>query len=85
MSGLLKASTHTSESSLLIANASVDEDLHPTPTPLSPQFDTQADFNNSPPATPSVASAMVNLLEQMGVKHAFGVSGGAIALLWHSL
>ena len=85
MSGLLNASTHASESPVLKPKASVDEDLHPTPTPVSPQSDTPSDFNNSPTTTLSVASAMVKLLEQTGIKHAFGVSGGAIAVLWHSL
>lgn len=33
----------------------------------------------------SVASAVVKMLEDMGVQYAFGVSGGAIAPLWHAL
>ena len=33
----------------------------------------------------SVSQAVVEMLEQMGIKHAFGVSGGAIARLWHNL
>ncbi|MBV6626092.1 MAG: thiamine pyrophosphate-binding protein [Rivularia sp. (in: Bacteria)] len=33
----------------------------------------------------SVAEAIVRILEKQGIKHAFGVSGGAIARLWHSL
>lgn len=33
----------------------------------------------------SVASAIAKMLEDMGVQYAFGVSGGAIAPLWHAL
>jgi acetolactate synthase I/II/III large subunit len=33
----------------------------------------------------SVASEVVKMLEDMGVQYAFGVSGGAIAPLWHNL
>ena len=33
----------------------------------------------------SVASAVVKMLEDMGVQYAFGVSGGAIAPLWATL
>ncbi|MBN3878072.1 MAG: thiamine pyrophosphate-binding protein [Nostoc sp. JL23] len=40
---------------------------------------------NEVTASVSVASAVVKMLEKMGVQYAFGVSGGAIAPLWHSL
>jgi acetolactate synthase-1/2/3 large subunit len=41
---------------------------------------------NSQQSTPvSVASAIAKMLEDMGVQYAFGVSGGAIAPLWHAL
>jgi acetolactate synthase I/II/III large subunit len=33
----------------------------------------------------SVASAIVKMLEEIGVQYAFGVSGGAIVPLWHAL
>ncbi|MEM7715298.1 MAG: ScyA-related TPP-binding enzyme [Cyanobacteria bacterium P01_A01_bin.68] len=33
----------------------------------------------------SVASAVVKMLEDMGVQYAFGISGGAIAAIWHAL
>ena len=33
----------------------------------------------------TVAEAVVNILENLGVRHGFGVSGGAIASLWASL
>lgn len=33
----------------------------------------------------SVASAIVKMLEEMGVQYAFGVSGGAIVPVWHAL
>ncbi|ARV62780.1 acetolactate synthase [Nostocales cyanobacterium HT-58-2] len=33
----------------------------------------------------SVASIVVKMLEDMGVQYAFGVSGGAIAPMWHAL
>ncbi|MEO0845812.1 MAG: thiamine pyrophosphate-binding protein [Cyanobacteria bacterium J06648_1] len=35
--------------------------------------------------TVSVSQAVVTMLEEMGVKYAFGVSGGAIAPMWHAL
>jgi acetolactate synthase-1/2/3 large subunit len=35
--------------------------------------------------SPTVASALVELLSQLGVEHAFGVSGGAMAVLWDAL
>ncbi|NEP01019.1 MAG: thiamine pyrophosphate-binding protein [Symploca sp. SIO2E9] len=41
---------------------------------------------NKPQVAPlSVSEALVKTLEQMGVKYAFGVSGGAIAPLWATL
>ncbi len=33
----------------------------------------------------SVASAIVKMLEEIGVQYAFGVSGGAIVSMWHAL
>ncbi len=33
----------------------------------------------------SVASAIVKMLEEMGIQYAFGVSGGAIIPVWHAL
>ncbi|WP_013334607.1 thiamine pyrophosphate-binding protein [Gloeothece verrucosa] len=36
-------------------------------------------------STTTVSHAIVNMLEQMGVQYAFGVSGGAIAPLWDAL
>lgn len=69
--------------------------LSPSKSPLTrlPLGDgkpnTQSDFmplKCSQPAAPlSVASAVVKMLEEMGVKYAFGVSGGAIAPLWATL
>ncbi|MEM7594030.1 MAG: thiamine pyrophosphate-binding protein, partial [Cyanobacteria bacterium P01_A01_bin.83] len=59
------------------------EDLKPEtkksarPTPTSPQTEPQRPLN--------VSQAVVKMLEDMGVKHAFGVSGGAIAPMWHAL
>ncbi|AFY57216.1 thiamine pyrophosphate-dependent enzyme, possible carboligase or decarboxylase [Rivularia sp. PCC 7116] len=41
--------------------------------------------NNLPRMSVSVAETVVKMLEKLGIKHAFGVSGGAIARLWHSL
>ena len=35
--------------------------------------------------TTTVSQAIVEMLERMGVKYAFGVSGGAIAPMWHTL
>ena len=37
------------------------------------------------PESVSVSRAIVKMLEGIGVKYAFGVSGGAIAPLWHAL
>ncbi|MEO1430216.1 MAG: thiamine pyrophosphate-binding protein [Cyanobacteria bacterium J06632_19] len=42
-------------------------------------------MNNWPKPSVSVAEAVVKMLEKLGVKHSFGVSGGAIARLWHNL
>ncbi|MGD1909771.1 MAG: thiamine pyrophosphate-dependent enzyme [Rivularia sp. (in: cyanobacteria)] len=61
------------------------EELHATHTPLIPQSDTHPELIETPSKKIIVAEAIVKMLEQMGVKHAFGVSGGAIARLWHSL
>jgi len=36
-------------------------------------------------STPTVASALVEMLARLGVKEAFGVSGGAMAALWDAL
>lgn len=61
------------------------EELHPTHTPLIPQSDTHPELIQTPSTQISVSEAIVKMLEQMGVEHAFGVSGGAIAHLWNSL
>lgn len=42
-------------------------------------------LSSQQPATISVASAVVRMLEDMGVQYAFGVSGGAIAPVWATL
>jgi acetolactate synthase I/II/III large subunit len=44
------------------------------------QLNSQSDF-----VSVSVASAIIKMLENMGVQYAFGVSGGAIVPLWHAL
>ena len=36
-------------------------------------------------ATATLAEAVVQILVQLGVRHAFGVSGGAMAAMWHAL
>ncbi|MEM6404783.1 MAG: hypothetical protein AAF757_31925, partial [Cyanobacteria bacterium P01_D01_bin.116] len=54
------------------------EELHATHTPLIPQSDTHPELIQTPSTKITVAEAIVKMLEQMGVKHAFGVSGGAI-------
>ncbi|MEA5502853.1 thiamine pyrophosphate-dependent enzyme [Halotia wernerae UHCC 0503] len=41
--------------------------------------------NFSEPTQTTVADAVVKMLEDLGISHAFGVSGGAIASLWSSL
>ncbi len=52
----------------------------------SPQLDIASAVKESKQVTPvSVAEAVVKMLEEMGVQYAFGVSGGAIAPLWHAL
>ncbi|NET52460.1 MAG: thiamine pyrophosphate-binding protein [Merismopedia sp. SIO2A8] len=51
-----------------------------------PNLSQSKNFLSSQPSAPlSVAEAVVKMLTQMGVKYAFGVSGGAIAPLWHAL
>ncbi len=42
-------------------------------------------LNNQPQKGESVAEAVVKMLEGLGVKYAFGVSGGAIAPMWAAL
>jgi acetolactate synthase-1/2/3 large subunit len=37
------------------------------------------------PAPATLAEAVVQMLDDLGVRHAFGVSGGAMATLWHAL
>lgn len=39
----------------------------------------------SPPGPATVADAVVRMLSALGVRHAFGVSGGAMATLWHAM
>jgi acetolactate synthase-1/2/3 large subunit len=48
-----------------------------------PNHQENADIQPSPSIT--VAEAIVKMLENLGVKYAFGVSGGAMAKLWGSL
>jgi Thiamine pyrophosphate-requiring enzymes [acetolactate synthase, pyruvate dehydrogenase (cytochrome), glyoxylate carboligase, phosphonopyruvate decarboxylase] len=48
-----------------------------------PNHQQNADIQPSPSI--SVAEAIVKMLENLGVKYAFGVSGGAMAKLWGSL
>ncbi|WP_414582609.1 ScyA-related TPP-binding enzyme [Scytonema sp. PCC 10023] len=50
-----------------------------------PQLDIVSLKTSQEPAPVSVAEAIAKMLEDMGVQYAFGVSGGAIAPLWHAL
>ncbi len=50
----------------------------------SMSLDTSSD-NSQQSGAISVASAIVKMLEDLGVQYAFGVSGGAIAPIWHTL
>ncbi|MUG92853.1 ScyA-related TPP-binding enzyme [Scytonema sp. UIC 10036] len=59
--------------------ASTQSSLTPSPV-TNNQLNPQSDF-----VSVSVASAIVKMLENMGVQYAFGVSGGAIVPLWHAL
>ncbi len=53
---------------------------------LTPSFVTNSQSNPPSDFVPiSVASAIVKMLEEIGVKYAFGVSGGAIVPMWHAL
>ena len=45
----------------------------------------QAVPGSARPAPATVAEAVVEVLAELGVRHAFGVSGGAMAALWHAL
>ena len=49
------------------------------------QMDIMPRLSSEQSAPVSVASAVVKMLEDMGVQYAFGVSGGAIAPLWATL
>ncbi|GAB1542214.1 acetolactate synthase large subunit [Scytonema sp. NUACC21] len=50
-----------------------------------PQLDIEPPKTKQQVAPVSVAEAVVKMLEDMGVQYAFGVSGGAIAPIWHAL
>ncbi|GAB1540509.1 acetolactate synthase large subunit [Scytonema sp. NUACC21] len=52
---------------------------------LKPQLDIASLKTKEQVAPVSVAEAIVKMLEDMGVQYAFGVSGGAIAPMWHAL
>ncbi|KAF3885438.1 MULTISPECIES: ScyA-related TPP-binding enzyme [Nostocales] len=53
---------------------------------LTPSLVTNSQSNLQSHVVPiSVASVIVKMLEEIGVKYAFGVSGGAIVPLWHAL
>ena len=64
------------------------EDIVSTSTPtivnenISKSTDVEQTLTQKPT---SVSQAIVKMLEDMGVKYAFGVSGGAIAPMWHAL
>ncbi|MBR8833794.1 MAG: thiamine pyrophosphate-binding protein [Stigonema ocellatum SAG 48.90 = DSM 106950] len=51
----------------------------------NPRLDMASVKTSQQLAPVSVASVVVKMLEDMGVRYAFGVSGGAIAPLWHQL
>ncbi|MBP5975786.1 thiamine pyrophosphate-binding protein [Brasilonema sp. CT11] len=60
------------------------------PSPIAdiqsnPQLDIVSLEASQQLAPVSVAETVVKMLEDMGVQYAFGVSGGAIAPLWHTL
>jgi len=70
---------NSSQNSAHLGNTSPHKELQTNSTSVNTEFDTSS-------AIPvSISEAVVKMLEQMGVKHAFGVSGGGIARLWHSL
>ncbi len=58
-----------------------------TATNIAQQCDESQEkpFVSKPYAPTVVVDAMVKMLEDMGVQYAFGVSGGAIAPVWHAL
>lgn len=73
-----------SDSSILSSSKSF---WHGSPFPYVQQ-DTSKDIplpNRKQFVPSSVASFVVKMLEDMGVQYAFGVSGGAIAPIWHAL
>jgi acetolactate synthase-1/2/3 large subunit len=70
----IKLRSKSSSSTLSVPNAQPNPELDIVCVKKSQQV-----------AVVSVASAVVKMLEDMGVKYAFGVSGGAIAPLWHAL
>ncbi|MEM8718722.1 MAG: thiamine pyrophosphate-dependent enzyme [Cyanobacteria bacterium P01_G01_bin.39] len=59
------------------------EDLKPESQNSDRQRESSTQTETQPPI--NVSQAVVKMLEGMGVKHAFGVSGGAIAPMWHAL
>ena len=59
---------------------------HENRMPLSPHIMPSADISNLAPETPMrVADGLVTMLANMGVTHAFGVTGGAMARTWEAL
>ncbi|NEO29261.1 MAG: thiamine pyrophosphate-binding protein [Symploca sp. SIO3C6] len=77
--------SNSSKSSKISLSSSVGIGLSPVaikPNTL-PDLGHKLSWQSSAPL--SVAEAVVEMLTQMGVKYAFGVSGGAIANLWHTL
>lgn len=75
----------SSKSSARLREISLDKELHQNHAVLNPTSDLVDDLDDLSNIPESIADVVVNMLEEMGVKHAFGVSGGAIARLWNSL
>jgi len=78
--------THLKDGSRSRICSSSESSLIPSPLANdqpNPQLDILKTSQQVAPV--SVAEVVVNMLEEMGVQYAFGVSGGAIAPLWHTL
>ncbi|MBW4597957.1 MAG: ScyA-related TPP-binding enzyme [Brasilonema angustatum HA4187-MV1] len=80
--------THINQTSRCSIFSPSESSLIPSPIAdisLNPQLDIVSLEASQQLAPISVAETVVKMLEDMGVEYAFGLSGGAIAPLWHAL
>ncbi len=85
-SDVLSASDQTvSASTPTIVSEKISNSTDVEQTHIVPETTALVDTQTLTQKPTSVSQAIVKMLEDMGVKYAFGVSGGAIAPMWHAL